>query len=689
MSIALVYQRDNDLAAVLQLNGIDFEHYESVTEALQKSSPETGLLVLADTYPEKSQPIEPELLEEALKRKRQIYFEFPAALPGETEGQIKSIKFERTIVSSDIFSPQLEKLRIAMIHGCRYLECQAESPLLVQARVAGFNIAVYGIPEDAAPILFRDKDSGMLIATTRLSSFVSGRYSPAVAWQIIWNWILKEINGSPLPDIKWKDAVSPSGDENMPVNDKVELNAAYRGVEWFEKARLFIGPEWSKKGQYDLGANQYPDGAALSPCTQELSCGDGSLGMIEGVNSEIFYDGSQNYRYVVRADCMGEVSFATALGGRLFDNNDWLKISDNLNKYIYFDSYFAQGPRADSKSPTYGLVCWMGNDVNDGVYYGDDNARLLLGSIGASAVLDTDKYFDSISRCLLANLRTTGKMGFRQERLEDKQIQEKGWRYFYESSPVHYAPHFESYLWACYLWAYCRSGYEPFLKCAKTGIENMLTAYPDDWHWTNGIQQERARMLLPLAWLVRIEDTAENREKLQFMAREVLRTQNACGAIQEELGDVDKGGFIPCPSNEAYGTAEAPLIQSNEDQLSDLLYTTNFAFFGLHEAVAATGNEELKRAEDKLAAFLCRIQVSSSKHEDLDGAWFRAFDFRNWEYWASNADSGWGAWSVESGWTQSWISATLMLRSMKTSFWDLTSGLAIEKSIKYYSEKML
>lgn len=34
--------------------------------------------------------------------------------------------------------------------------------------------------------------------------------------------------------------------------------------------------------------------------------------------------------------------------------------------------------------------------------------------------------------------------------------------------------------------------------------------YPEGWKWTNGIQQERARMILPLAWLVQVQDTPEH-----------------------------------------------------------------------------------------------------------------------------------------------------------------------------------
>ena len=63
-----------------------------------------------------------------------------------------------------------------------------------------------------------------------------------------------------------------------------------------------------------------------------------------------------------------------------------------------------------------------------------------------------------------------------------------------------------------------------------------------------------------------------------------------------------------------------------------MLYTCNFALLGLHEAVAATGDPELKAAEDKLAEFLCRIQIRSERIPYLDGGWFRAFDYKQWDY---------------------------------------------------------
>ena len=125
------------------------------------------------------------------------------------------------------------------------------------------------------------------------------------------------------------------------------------------------------------------------------------------------------------------------------------------------------------------------------------------------------------------------------------------------------------------------------------------------------------------------------------------------------------------------------------DPATDLLYTSNFAFLGLHEAAAATGDAGLQRAAERMADFLIRIQVRSDQPAALDGAWFRGFDFNRWDYWGSNADIGWGVWATESGWTQGWITAVLALREMHTSYWDLTRTNGIAKNFAAIRQAML
>ena len=178
---------------------------------------------------------------------------------------------------------------------------------------------------------------------------------------------------------------------------------------------------------------------------------------------------------------------------------------------------------------------------------------------------------------------------------------------------------------------------------------------------------ERSRLLLPLAWLLRVEDTAEHRGWLRRIAGDLLAVQEPCGALREVIGD----GGLALPDNASYGTGEASLIQADGDRVSDMLYSCNFAFIGLHEAAAATGDPFFSDAADRLAEFLCRIQIRSQDHPELDGAWYRAFNSQHWDFWASSADWEWGPWCTETGWSQPWIAGTMALRLQRTSLWDL------------------
>ena len=183
--------------------------------------------------------------------------------------------------------------------------------------------------------------------------------------------------------------------------------------------------------------------------------------------------------------------------------------------------------------------------------------------------------------------------------MEEPQILEKGWQFFNDRDYTNPHPHYESWMWACYLWLYNKTGFKPLLDKAKSGIRITMEAYPDKWSWTNGIQQERARMILPLAWLVRVEDTAEHRQWLDAVVRKLLENQMECGAIREELGAEGTGQFGGAKSNRDYGQTAAPLIAVNGDPVSDMLYTSNFAFFALNEAAHATGNADYNIAVEK------------------------------------------------------------------------------------------
>jgi len=398
--------------------------------------------------------------------------------------------------------------------------------------------------------------------------------------------------------------------------------------------------------------------------------GDGTLGVLEGHCSAIYKDGRQAYRYWIRDDIQGESAMAFAIAGELLDNKEYKAIAERLSDYSFKE--FRDGPRDNPESPTYGLLGWA--YTHKWVYYGDDNARSILGTILAAKILGTDKWDQKIAEAIDANFNTTGKNGFRGGRLHEQDIQKNGLEYYQNRDLINPHPHYESWIWACYLWQYANTGDRKYLDLTEKAISLTMAAYPDEWSWTNGIQQERARMLLPLAWLYRVSPTEEHKAWIDTIVADIAKNQAECGAIREELGDPAKGNYGAEKKNSDYGNGEAPLIFRNGDPVADMLYTCNFAVFALNEAACATGDPQIRKMADSLGDFLVRIQARSEEHKSVDGAWFRAFNYRDWDYWASNADAGWGAQSTLTGWIQSWIITTLALMEEGTSYWDIATG---------------
>jgi hypothetical protein len=677
---------DNDLYQVLADGGVKYARYDGPAAAVEAATEGAGVLILADGYPEKPTVIESGVLDEAAKKKLRLYVEYPGALPDMQIGEPKGDRLLRGVVTGDIFGEALSPMRIVGINGCRYLPVEAKNPYLVLARVAGVDTAVFGLKDTAAvPILFDHPRGNLLVATTKLSNFVTGRYMPDDAWRTIWQTILKRLQpDSAAAVLRWTPTVRPSFGPDEPLPADVEIQALRRSTDWLTKNRMLRNSKWPKEmldwslkynNLHDMPKSEFPEG-------------DGSLGILEGFSSTIRSDGSQPMRYAVRNDCMGETAMqlvldAAATSRPQAEQKTSAQIAANLLDFIYGDSGLANGYRLEADHPAYGLVGWE-LDTSFG-YWGDDNARSVLGAMTVSALSKESRWNDALARNLLGNFRTTGVYGFRFECIQDFHLQRDGWKFYWQGDHVKHSPHMEAWLWPCFLWAYEKTHFEPFLTRTETAMRMLMKAYPN-WFWVNRSGAiERARALMPLAWLVRVKDTPEHRQWLRKVAEDLIALQDSSGAIRETIGDGSQG----TPSNAAYGTEETSLIQANGDPVADMLYTCNFALIGLHEAAAATGDKYYADAEDKLAKFLCRIQIRSEKHPELNGAWYRGFNFRNWDYWASNSDWEWGPWCTETGWTQPWIAGTLALRQMKTSLWDVAKQAEVSKNFDEIRRKML
>lgn len=657
-----------------QQNSLQVILHADLTSLLSDVKENEAVMLLSKSYPEKTLELPSSIYSTLAAKNIRAYIEYPSVLPTEEVAPIKKVKLERMVVSSHFFEEKLDSLNILSVSGLHFLEMKRKPAKthLVAAKVGGFDEAIYGLPDEVYPLLFQENNQ--LIATTNLSKFISGRYLPQEEWGVLWEGIVSFLApNSTIKSFTWEPVVRPTytKTEQLP-NDAVE-KAIQRGMDWYTNARMLVPASYE-----DTIKRLAEEDVMTFKWSEDIPIGDGSNGLFECIFSEIDENGSQPICAIRRGDCISETSMAYATAGTLFNNEEYKQIAINLLDYYLYSSPAMKGEYGDPKHPAYGLIPWgLNNYAWYRASYGDDNARFLLAAWVSSALLKTEQWDEPLMRSLLGLLRTTGVNGFRTGRLLLENLEKLGWEHYEQADVNFYSPHFECYLMACYLWTYDKCGDKRFLDKAKLGIKNLMAHYTDGWTWTNGLSQERARIILPLAWLVRVEDTPENREQLMMAVNDLLALQDDCGAIQEEIGEVAKGCYPPPQSNEDYGKTEASLIAKNGDQVTDLLYTTNFAFLGLNEAYHTTGDQKIKESLEKMKDFLCRVQVTAPTHPELDGGWMRAFDFNRFEYWGSNADSGWGAWVIETGWTQGWIVTLLSFMEMDQSIWDLTEDSKI------------
>jgi hypothetical protein len=689
--ICLSCKENNDLYLTLKENRIVCTRYNTPEEVVTNAPVGSGVMILADGYPESTNSIDSSLFNKARDKKLRMFIEYPSYLPGMKTGPPQRTKLERVVVTTGAIE-NLDSMDILCIHDCNYIPVKVEDPLLSVGKVAGFDHAVFGLDSlDAGAILFKIPEFNLLVSTTNLSHFITARYAPEESIRAIWAYILHFIAGekASVCQLNWTPDVRPSFNSDQTLPADAALRAVRRGIDWHSNAGMLLSEKgweeykqlWNLNDSNLLTTVPSVNNAAPQPGSEP---GDGSYGLLEGIASEVHLDGSQPSRWWLRSDSNGESALAFALRGEM-DNDDRSKlIAGNLLDWLYFNSGLFQN---DPSKANYGLIYWAPGNAQ--ALYQDNDIKAILGCMGTAGILNTDRWDEVFVKNILGNFRTTGVNGFRGRRLENPDLLRNGWISYWNRETILLQPHYEAWTWASYLWLYHKTHWKPLLEKTQKAITMMMNGYPYDWRWTNGIQQERGRMLLALAWLIRIEDRPEYRTWLKQIATDIEKCQDESGAIQEELGVPDHGDYVPSRSNEAYGTNEAPLIQENGDPVSDLLYTCNFTFLGLHEAYAATGDDQYKRMADKLADFLIRIQVSSDKHHELDGGWFRAFDYRHWEYLGSNADSGWGAWSIEVGWTQAWITTVLSMRELNRNLWDITKYSSAGKQFDRIRAEMI
>ncbi len=710
----------NDLLKALQENYDGIKQYTSIQSAVEAvdTNGTDAIMVLAGAglnyqYANTSTDyITADVYATLQEKGVRIYVEFPKnndaiGITGYTQyGEADAVKnmsneYRRAIVTSTGASyMDLAENTLLYAHGARYLKkTDTTNSWLVHAKVAGYDTLAYDDFTHTNSVQYSfletNEAGDVLIAATKLSGFATGRWAPTDSWKKLWCGILSYLTDTDVTSFEYTPLMTATYTSDQTLSSDAYTDAVAANMQWYYN-------------------NMVPDVDGKE---------SGWGGFYQRYRSDAWgwlADGNQAKDQTVRADCTGESIGAMAIASVLLDNDEYREIAYNAMDWMLNESNMANGDRhSDVTNSQYGLFGWY-DDWNDAdseyamdsqdrtpnlqEYYGDDNAKAILGLILGASALGTDEFDERILEAIMGNFRTTGTNGFRSSYFNGSSM-DSDWTTYYNSETTEdLRAHFQALLWACYLWAYDKTGYEPLYERSEAAISVMMEAYENtmdgdasnsgEWIWTNSLQADRAKMAWTLSWLVRVSPTDEHIEWLNTMVNDMMACQGETGAIGEDLDSTKGSGDCDAPeSNAEYGTKEAPVIHNADDPATDLLYVSGFAHTALNEAVtalAAAGQDTttIESYRDKLASFHVRIQQSST-NSAYDGAWFRGFDYDKWEVYGSSSDLGWPVWDTETGWTNAQIASALALQQMDSSVWDYTEDSVIANSFDATATLML
>ena len=357
LDLLVVSNGENDLYKTLTENYSGVALYATLEEALAAARQDQGILVLADLYPTAT-PVSVSA-EQAAKIKDlglRLYVEYAAnndalGITGYGAGSdgLRSMQYNRAVVVNGE-ALHMADYSLLYVHGARLrIKTDISRAWLVSAKVAGYDTADFGLENTEPYVLLEENaDGNVLIASTKLSQFISGRYAPYERWQTLWQSILSWVTQSQVAPMEWTPSMNPHYGATEKLADDAYSEAIRLNTQWY------------------LNSGIMPDT-------------DGTEGIYQcfgsGANFDIY--GDQKLNSYMRADCNGESAGSLALAGAVLNNEDYKNVAYNVMEWL-LTSPMATGDRSEPESAQYGLLSWNTLDTGLESYYGDDNAKAIL-----------------------------------------------------------------------------------------------------------------------------------------------------------------------------------------------------------------------------------------------------------------------------------------------------------------------
>jgi hypothetical protein len=701
--VAVDAHRRWDIGGIFQELGLKYEITSPDVASRIETNRFAALWIASSTYPELG-ALPEELtkkLEEFLEAGKGVFAEYVSDFPGVRAGDSpQKTGIARLFVAHPLDLPgalaagaildEQDSLCLPLVE-----EPKGTKPVLAFGRVAGVERIVPEFqPKDTwTGLLWGERAGGRYaLATTSLSEFRRRQYAPLAHWskflrelviallpepqrrQVLERYIPVRAYTEPrvwaLPGAIVRVVVETAPKVRVELARPAKVDLADSGGGRYEVEQKIAGPgrldlavEVSRAGQkrrvefplrvadrrtayshaLERNIRWYErSGALLKP--------DGTRGVSEWVSGpdiegvRIAY-GAEQQQSPERADCVFESALAFWLYGRLAGSPPHRRMAENMLVRIM------DFQRLERGDPGYGLWNTRGRG---GPAFQDDTSWATICALAAYRYTKNNMFLE---RGLLSARAQTQAFG------PDDRLRAPA--YAKVQQPISLTqqadehPHSGGCVLSAWLYTYGITGDRSYLELALPMLRKMVEGFSKIPRYIISKTCESARFLLPLALACAYSPDPLFKKALRDQASYLRSRTDGCGAIQEEgsnIGHSVEGGDLG-------------LTYNADEKISDQLYCTSFAAMNYWIAYKATGERAYLEDFVRTADYLVRIQVESPDAM-IDGGWMRGFDYSLWEYYGSNADQGWNAYCLETGWTNAIIDIALGLFLTDDSFFE-------------------
>lgn len=561
-------------------------------------------------------------IENEIAKGKRVFAEYVASIGHVYSEQPELTRFKRLVYCSDDLADWGWEAGVLLDDQCGQrikphdITCVHTTPILQYTTIHAhdrINYSDVDLSKVNDRALWFDNPSNLLVCSFRLANFGVARYAPKERITNIIEFIIQwlfEGEPSQTPQYHYKNG-TPIPEQDFDAQIKLSVNKA---IDW------------------------------LTHIVSE----NGNKGVFEGYATDIFANGQQKFNAVRRADCIGEVSLALLLHDQWNKKTEFESVVLNLQQFMY-KNYVSR-----EDDIYYGMMRWT--DEAWGVCYQDDVARAIIPTMLHFIYTGNNQHVEDIEAILQFLIQTTGNDGTRAFRTDNKDLNETRILELHNEPGNLASAHYNAYYYAALCLAYGITRNRQFLDVAISGIDTLMSIYPNTVR-EQSETQEYCRLILPLSWMYSATGDSKYKNWLYQVTHDLQRFKHSSGGYLEW----DTG--YTAAMRHAVGEGESSLLAQNGDPVVDLLYSNNWLPVAFIQAYFATDDLYFYDLWKESSQFMIQAQIHSSDQQ-IDGAWARAFDVEKQEVFGSPADFGWGPWAIESGWTVAEIASGLMMGMM-------------------------